>query len=161
MTKDLELDPIPEAVSRLRALFDSELADVRFGDLDATALERATASVRAAARELAEAEALAAAARASLESTRAALLQLGQRALAYARIYADGSPELAERLETIAIGGETRRAEPRPITPGAVEASPRRRGRPPKQLATSTGTLALGTLPNGTPPSPEEDAATA
>jgi hypothetical protein len=140
---------LPEPMIRLLELFATDLAKVRFGDLDGATLNDAAAAVRAAARELAEAEALAAAARAGLETAREALLHKGQRALAYARIYAEAAPELAQRLEGISLGGP-RRAEPKPITPDLAEAAPRRRGRPPKGLTTSTGTLAL-TAVNGAP----------
>jgi hypothetical protein len=137
-------DAIPEAMTRLLALFATDLAKVRFGDLDASVLQTAAGAVQAAARELAEAEALADAARASLEAAREALLHKGQRALAHARIFAEGSPDLSGRLEGIALPGGPRRAEPRLLTPDLTEASPRRRGRPPKTSAPATGTLALG-----------------
>jgi hypothetical protein len=148
----------PEPMTRLLQLFATDLAKVRFGDLDAATLNEAAGLVRAAARELAEAEALAAGARASLEVAREALLNKGQRALAHARIYAEGSPELSQRLEAITLGGP-RRVEPKAITPDLAEAAPRRRGRPPRAAAaaTATGTLALGEAPiNGTSPADAE-----
>src|SRR5690349_21012565 len=116
---------LAEPMTRLLELFASDLSKIRFGDLDGATLNEAAAAVRAAAREVAEAEALAAAARAALEGARETLLHKGQRALAYARIYAEGSPELAQRLEGISLGGP-RRAEPKPITPDLAEATPRR-----------------------------------
>ena len=150
-------ETIPEGLARLLQLFATDLAKVRFGDLDASVLDGAATVVRAAARELAEAEALADSARASLEAAQEALLHKGQRALAHARIHAEGSPELAARLESIALDGGLRRGEPKLITPDVVEASPRRRGRPPRS-APATGTLALETEPpspsNGAPPHP-------
>ena len=136
-------DALPESMNRLLELFASDLAKVRFGDLDASVLEGAAGAVRAAARDLAEAEALAEASRASLEAAREALLHKGQRALAHARIFAEGSPDLASKLEGIALSGGSRRAEPKLITPDLAEPSPRRRGRPPKTAAPATGTLAL------------------
>jgi hypothetical protein len=153
-------EAIPEGMNRLLQLFATDLAKVRFGDLDASALDSAAGAVRAAARELAEAEALADGARASLEAAREALVHKGQRALAYARIYAEGSPDLSQRLEGIALGGGARRLEPKLLTPDLGEATPRRRGRPPK--AAATGTLALGGAApppaSGTPASPAEAA---
>ena len=147
-------------MNRLLQLFATDLAKVRFGDLDASALDSAASAVRAAARELAEAEALADGARASLEAAREALVHKGQRALAHARIYAEGSPDLSQRLEGIALGGGARRLEPKLLTPDLAEAAPRRRGRPPRGAA--TGTLALGGAApppaNGTPASPAEAA---
>ncbi len=135
-------DTLPEGMNRLLALFATDLAKLRFGDLDASVLEGAAGTVRAAARELAEAEALADGARAALETARKELLLKGQRALAYARVFAEGLPELAERLEGIALAGGPRQSEPRLLTPEQAEAGPRRRGRPPKAPA-ATGTLAL------------------
>jgi hypothetical protein len=135
-------DPIPVSMSHLLELFASELADVRFGELDRVSLEKSAETVRVAAAELARAEVAAEAARAALESAREALLQKGQRALAHARIHAEGTPELEQRLQAIALTRSTRRAEPMPV--GIAEALPRRRGRPPKAtIAEASGTLAL------------------
>jgi hypothetical protein len=134
-------DPVPAAMSHLLELFATELADVRFGELDRVSLEKAAEKVRVAAAELGRAEAAAEAARAVLESAREALLQKGQRALAHARIHAEGTPELEQRLQAISLTRGTRRMEPMPV--GVAEALPRRRGRPPK----ATAAEASGTLP--------------
>jgi hypothetical protein len=151
-TDEGSTSPLSEPMTRLLELFATDLAKLRFGDLDAAALNEAAGAVRAAARDVAEAEALAATARTALEAAREALLHKGQRALAHARIYAEGQPELAERLDGITLAG-SRRVEPRAITPELADATPRRRGRPPKASAV-TGTLALGGAPgapaNGT-----------
>jgi hypothetical protein len=156
-------DAIPDGMQRLLGLFAGDLAKVRFGDLDGPVLEASAGAVRAAARELAEAEALAEAARGSLEAAREALVQKGQRALAYARIFAEGAPELIAKLEGIVLGADMRRAEPRLLTPDLTEAPPRRRGRPPKPPAPASGTLALGGAAshkgNGAAPPPTEDPA--
>jgi hypothetical protein len=136
-------DAIPPAMGTLLELFTTELADVRFGEIDRPALEKAATAVRAAARELAEVESLAETARASLDAARDALLQKGQRALAYARIYAEGSPALDERLQAINLGRALRRPEPI-----VAETAPRPRGRPPKQPKLEGATLPLtGTAP--------------
>jgi hypothetical protein len=137
-------ESIPEGMKRLLDLFATDLAKMKFGDLDASVLEGAAGAVRSAARDLAEAEALADAARASLEAARETLLPKGPRALAYARIFAESVPELADRLVGITVGAGARHAEPKLITPDLPEGTPRRRGRPPKAPAPSTGTLALG-----------------
>jgi hypothetical protein len=145
-------DAIPDGMKRLLDLFATDLAKVRFGDLDGPVLETAAVTVRTAARELAEAEALADAARASLEAAREALVQKGQRALAHARIFAEGSPDLSARLEDIVLGASGRRPEARLLTADLAEPPPRRRGRPPRSPATET--LALGNAhhdTNGTP----------
>ena len=136
---------IPAAMNTLLELFATELADVRFGDLDRAALDQAADAVRAAATDLAEANAAAEAARAALEAARETLLHKGQRALAYARIYAEANPPLADRLQVITITRPgTRR--PDPGAPGLAD-PPRRRGRPPKTpAAEDTGTLPLTTM---------------
>lgn len=135
---------IPEGMSALLDIFASELAELRFGDLDRGALERAADAVRVAAGDLAEAEAAAEAARTALEAAREELLQKGQRALAYARIYAEGAPEIAQRLQAITFVRGTRRTEVTSTSVGPADGAPRRRGRPPKVNSEVTGTLALG-----------------
>jgi hypothetical protein len=153
-------ESIPAAMTALLDLFGTELAQVRFGELDGAALDTAAGEVREAARELAQAEALAEAARGALEAARERLLQKGQRALAYARIYAEESPELAARLDTIALVCEPRRGEP--TASALVEPTARRRGRPPRTASATTPTLALGTAPphrtNGTSSSAQDEA---
>jgi hypothetical protein len=144
-------DPIPDELKRLLDLFTTDLAKLRFGDLDASVLDGAASAVRAAAREVAEAEALADGARASLQAAQDTLMNKSQRALAYARIFAEGLPELRERLAGLALDGPVRQGSPEP-TP-SPEVAPRRRGRPPRAPAPATGTLALGAGPqasNGT-----------
>lgn len=144
--------PIPEAFTSLLALFASDLAHVRFGDLDRAALETAAAAVQAAAAELATAELAAAAARAELEATRDELLQTGQRALAYARIYAEGSPPLTQRLQTISFASGPRPGDASDANKtGAAETITRRRGRPAKTSNEATGRLPLE-APDGQPP---------
>jgi hypothetical protein len=155
MTTD---DAIPPAMGTLLDLFATELKELRFGEIDRPALEKAAAAVRAAAQELAEVEALAETARASLEAAREALLQKGQRALAYARIYAEGSPALDERLQAINLGRGLRRPEAI-----VAETAPRPRGRPPKTPKVEGGTLPLaGTAPRrpSAPDVSEDNAAT-
>jgi hypothetical protein len=146
---------IPDGMKQLLDLFTSDLSKVRFGDLDGPALEAAAGAVRAAAGELAEAEALADAARASLEAAREVLVQKGLRALAHARIFAEGSPELAAKVEAVVLVAGARPPEARLLTPDLAEAPPRRRGRPPRAPGPASGTLALSTgtphSGNGTP----------
>jgi hypothetical protein len=148
-------DVLSPAMTALLQLFSTDLSGQRFGEIDRPALEAAAAVVRTAAQELAEVELMADAARTSLESARDALLQKGMRALAYAKIYAEGSPALAEKLQSIALARGMRR--PEPITATSPEAAPRPRGRPPKNPAA----VVDGTLPltAAQPRRPEEEAA--
>lgn len=132
--------PVPEAMKQLLALFASDLADVRFGDLDRAALESAALVVEGAAADLADAERAAAVADAALGQARAQLLQKGQRALAHALIYAETMPELQQRLSAITLD---RGASSDLAANGVGAAATRRRGRPPKTANQASGTLLL------------------
>src|SRR6266536_288272 len=122
------VDVIAPPVARLIALFHGELANVRFPGLDATVLDAGAERVRAAAADLARAEAQVAAARASLAEAEQQLLRKGERALAYARIYAEEAPAIAAALQGLALArsSESPAPAPAPVDP------PRRRGRPRK-----------------------------
>ena len=101
MTQDLS-DELPPLVREVLEVFEDELAEVRFGDLDAERLHEVAARVRAAEAEVEEARVLLDAARRLYEEELAGLTALAQRALAYARIYAENDPDLAERLAPLA-----------------------------------------------------------
>ena len=102
----------------LLALFESELSQVRFPDVDRDVLSSAMTSLEAASAEVAAAEARVQLARAAAADRQEALQKLCARAVAYARVYAEGSPALSASLD--ALTGEDR---PSP---------PRKRGRPRK-----------------------------
>ncbi len=123
---------LPTGIEDLIDVFASDLPQVRFADLDRAALEEDAATVRALAEAVARAEAAAAAARADLSAARERLVGRGQRAVAYARIYAEGAGDaaLCARLESIPLLGQGRRSD---AGAGAQpDLVPRRRGRPPK-----------------------------
>lgn len=132
-------DPISPALQDLLTLFGQELATVKFPDMDRGVLEEAAAGVKEKAEAVARAQAVLDAARQSLHESQEALLQKGQRALSYARIFAEEDAELSEKLDAISLPRPVRRA---PRTEGAAaleapaslveESAPRRRGRPPK-----------------------------
>lgn len=123
---------IPAPLRELLSVFATELADVKFADLDESSLTTAAAQVRERAAALAAAEAATAAARAALDQAQEALWTHGQRALAYARVFAQERPALAARLDVLAVGRFVRRPEP---GPDGAAVAPRRRGRPPKNAA--------------------------
>jgi hypothetical protein len=132
-------DPISPALQDLLKLFGQELATVKFPDIDRGVLEEAAAVVKERAEAVARAQAALDAARQSLHESQDALLQKGQRALSYARIFAEDDAELSEKLDTISLPRPVRKA---PKAEGAMaleapavqseESAPRRRGRPPK-----------------------------
>jgi len=103
-------DPIPSAVQEVVDLFVSELASLKFGDLEPTSLTAASEEVRAVAADVIRAEAALESTRAVLAEKKDALLQKAQRALAYARVYAENQPALASRLERIALPRSPRRS---------------------------------------------------
>jgi hypothetical protein len=109
--------------------------------------------VQEKAEVVARAQAALEAARQSLYESQEALLQKGQRALAYARIFAEEDAELSAKLDDISLPRPLRKA-PRsegtvaleaPVTQ-ADDSAPRRRGRPPK-ARTSAPLFAEGASP--------------
>ncbi len=102
----------------LLQLFDSDLAEVKFPDVDREVLTRALAALAAADADVAAADARAQAARVTAAERRDELRRVCRRAVAYARVYAEGSPELSLKLDALA-------APPRAV-------APKKRGRPRK-----------------------------
>ena len=136
-----ENDPISPALRALLELFATELTEVRFPDVDGEVLDDAAAAVREKAELVAKAQAALDAARLALHESQDVLLQKGQRALAYARVFSEDNAELSAKLEGINLPRATRKsgartegaaAEPVTATPGNDENAPKRRGRPPK-----------------------------
>jgi hypothetical protein len=103
-------DPIPSPVQEVLELFDTELASLRFGDLEPATLAGAADEVRLVAASVARVQSELDAARAILAEKIEALLQKAHRALAYARVYAEDQPELASRIEAIALPRAARRS---------------------------------------------------
>jgi hypothetical protein len=102
-------EPIPSAVQEVVDLFVSELASLKFGDLEPAGLAQTCDEVKSLAADVARTEVELDNARAQLADKREALLQQTQRALAYARVYAESRPELASRLERITLPRSMRR----------------------------------------------------
>ncbi|MDP8999249.1 MAG: hypothetical protein M3O46_03975, partial [Myxococcota bacterium] len=98
------------AVQALLDLFATSLADVRFADVDGPSLARCAAEVEAAAQAEAVARSALDAANLALQEKPEALLQRAQRALAYARVYAESDTTLTASLEAIGLPRATRRA---------------------------------------------------
>ena len=135
---------VPLSVQALLDLFATSLADVRFADVDAKSLARIAADVEAAAQAEAVARSALDAAQVVLQEKQEALLLLAQRALAYARVYAENDPTLSGSLEALTLPRATRRgpAGDALVLSGASEPSPRPRGRPRKTPAAEP-TLAM------------------
>jgi hypothetical protein len=127
------MNPIPTAIQEVLDLFENQLAPVTFGGLETRVLTGAAENVRAAADALAMAEAAVEAARAALAERQEELARKAQRALAYARLYAEEDVALLGQVEAIVLPRGPRRSS-RDEEPGPVGNAPppARRGRPPK-----------------------------
>jgi len=97
------MTPSSPAIQSVLALFKGPLASVRFADIDAAGLASLAAEVESAAGDVNDHEAKLAELRQALAERQEALLVLVQRALAYARVYAENNDELLEELNGIAL----------------------------------------------------------
>jgi len=97
------MDVITTPIQAALALFEGPLADVRFADIDGKTLARAAADVHEVATAVASAHASLESARRALEDRQNALLDLVQRAVAYARVYAEDNEALREKLDAIRL----------------------------------------------------------
>jgi hypothetical protein len=129
-------DPIPAFVHGVLGLFGGPLADVRFPDIDRASLEALAQGCCDAQLELEALEAALESARARTRAAQEALGDRAQRALAYARVFALGQPELEEALSSLRAPGKgaTQEREAKAASSsGLLEGeAPRRRGRPRK-----------------------------
>src|SRR5580658_3351711 len=126
------MEPIAHPIQAILDLFATDLAEVRFANVDAKTLEQIASEVKSAAGVVASAELALDAARATLQEKQDALLQHSQHALAYARVYAENDEAMTARLEAITLPRATRRARAGAevlLLSAAPKPSPRVRGR--------------------------------
>ena len=128
-------NPISAPLRDLLSVFADELAELRFGDVDADLLEKAAALVQAAAAQRAKAETALEEAQTQLSLSRQAFADLGVRALAYARIFAENQPQLRARLDAIEL--------PSGSTPATKDMKVDGRRRRHKEASESLPTLLL------------------
>lgn len=95
-------------VQAVLELFQGPLADVRFADVDAAGLANLAAAVDSAASDVAQQEAQLTELRQTLVERQDALLLLAQRAVAYARVYAEHDEALTEQLSRITLPRATK-----------------------------------------------------
>jgi ElaB/YqjD/DUF883 family membrane-anchored ribosome-binding protein len=147
----MSADAVSAPLRAVLELFAAELSQVKFPELDGAVLRESAEVVSARADAVTKAEAALERARAELAESQELLLQRGQKALAYARIFAEDNPELLERVEAIVLPRAARRAprvEPvaqansEPASTGTTptnttDAAPRKRGRPAKSQTTA------------------------
>lgn len=115
-------------------LYASELSEVRFPDLDLAALQALAGEVHDAQEEADRLESELRDARERVAERSAAMHARAERALSYARIYAEGNAALGDRLAAIRA-------------PGRSEASlaPKKRGRPRKDASSEAQLEVLDT----------------
>lgn len=117
-------------VQAVLELFQGPLSDVRFADVDAPGLANLAAEVEGAASAVAQQEARLNELRQTLAERQDALLLLAQRAVAYARVYAEHDEALTEKLASITLprASKPRKASsakaPSAETAAPVEAAP-------------------------------------
>ncbi len=97
------MDAISPPIRTALEIFETALADVRFAELDAKTLARAAADVHAVAAVVASAQAALDSARSALQERQDILLERVQRAIAYARVYAENDEALTQRLQAIVL----------------------------------------------------------
>jgi hypothetical protein len=132
------MEAIPTTVQVVLDLFATALADVRFADVDAQTLARLAVEVQSASENVASAEAVLEGARRALEERQEVLLHHVQRAVAYARVYAENDEALSRRLNEVSLPRPARR--PRTHEHALVLSSDpqpalKTRGRPRKSAA--------------------------
>jgi hypothetical protein len=127
-------NPIPAPIQSLLAVFTTCLADVRFADVDGDLLGRFATEVEAAAETVSAAQSALDAAQGALQERQETLLQQAQRALAYARVYAENDDALLARLEAISLPRPARRTRGEDALVLSADPQPtaRPRGRPRK-----------------------------
>jgi predicted DNA-binding protein (UPF0251 family) len=126
-------ESISAPLRALVELFNRELEAVRFPDIDGKVLAEAAQRVREKAEAVERAEAALEAAREALAESQEVLMHKGQRAYAYARVYAEEDAELSAKLEALNLPRPARKGALAGEAPAAGEESPqKRRGRPPK-----------------------------
>jgi len=125
---------IPAPIQTLLDLSTTSLADVRFADVDGQSLARFAAEVEVADDAVVAAQSALDEAREALQEKQDALLQQAQRALAYARVYAESDEALSGRLEAVTLPRATRRsrAEDTLVLSATPQPTARPRGRPRK-----------------------------
>ncbi len=120
--------PLSAGVQAVIELFASELAQLKFPDVDQAVLGEAAARVLSQAETVAAAEAALLAAREALSDVQELLLGKCQRALAYARVYAEEDRDLLRKLDGISLSRSRTKAAP--VSPSEpAESKPGRRGR--------------------------------
>ncbi len=95
---------LPAGVEEVLALFEGELSAVAFPDVNAKRLREAIAHVATHEDAVEAARAALTEAESRRGEAERAVIQLAEKGLAYARVFAAGNPELSERLKALPLG---------------------------------------------------------
>lgn len=119
------MDAISPPIQAILEIFDGPLRELRFGDIDAPTLRRLASEVESSAAELEAQQAALNALRQTLSERQEQLLQQAQRALAYARVYAENDEALSAQLAAIHLprGAKRAKAEAAPAAASSPTAS--------------------------------------
>ncbi len=130
-------DPIPPSVKALVDLFKNELSAITFPGVDGALLEQLAADVQKYTDAVIKAEAAVETARAALRESEEALAVKSQKALAYARVYAEDRPDIAAKVDFVArVAGVAPTPSDMPKRErDAGSDAPKRRGRKPRVSA--------------------------
>jgi|GEM_PF-2347971 len=100
----MTVDPISPAVRTLLQIFQDDLDDVRFPDVDSAVLQQLCDDVGAQAEALHQAQLAVEQARQTLSDAQGQLEKKAKQALLYARVYAEDDTDLLERLADVSLG---------------------------------------------------------
>ncbi|MBN2195494.1 MAG: hypothetical protein JW751_21930 [Polyangiaceae bacterium] len=137
----------PAIVGQVLRLFHERLAEVVFPGVSATALMERTATLAERQAAMAAARAELRAAECALAAERRALVELAERAVAYAKVYAVGDPELETALEALGLQ-RPNRAKQKP----EQKSRPRQGRRSASPAQTSLPAPAPGSMLSATAP---------
>jgi len=152
------MSPLSPPIQALLELFQGPLAEVRFADVDAAGLSHQASLVDAAAVAVAEQEVRLAQLRQTLVEQQDALAVLAQRALAYARVYAEQDDALTEQLTRIALprANKPRKVNAKPVS-DSTSTVPSVATRPEPAVTEAPATLAAEEGPDATADSHAQD----
>lgn len=151
------VSPIASSLQAVLDLYEGELGDLKFPDLDQAVLQEAALIVHEKAEAQARAEAALLSAREALQESQEALLHRCQRAMAYARVYAEDNAELLARLEGIELPRSGRaRSSMAQSAPGGEQRTAARRTR---RGTPTSGPLFLAPATSEEQPAASEQAA--
>jgi hypothetical protein len=104
-------DPIAEPIRELLTVFKDHLSTVSFPEVSYAIIEEFAEKVTSAAAKLEESRKQVEVAEEAFGLSTEELLQKCSKALAYAKVYAEGNDELLERLSTIQFGKTAKAAK--------------------------------------------------